>query len=265
MLLYSRDSVIEGNGQKFQCASLFLIFRGYQDYHHLQVHPGWNLRPEFESALVVLILLMVVYLNSVRLVTQLPPGGAIGLLPGLGNDPSAEEVLASGSAGSGSDTGGLGQNSDNQQDTALNDLFDLTSSDFEVISKILQDLGEALDQEFEFPGEQRDLGVIVSQGDEVLSLNVGEFVLISIVKVEATSVDESGVDFRYTHSQSESDSLQEMNEIASFEFRVNYDGTTSGDIQRLNGLEIWNFRVREVSGGVQVNFSTMDNRITVRQ
>ena len=124
---------------------------------------------------------------------------------------------------------------------------------------------EALGQEFEFPGEQRDLGVIVSQGDEVLSLNVGEFVLISIVKVEATSVDESGVDFRYTHSQSESDSLQEMNEIASFEFRVNYDGTTSGDIQRLNGLEIWNFRVREVSGGVQVNFSTMDNRITVRQ
>ncbi len=124
---------------------------------------------------------------------------------------------------------------------------------------------EAAGQEFEFPGQQRDLSVTVNAGDEVLSMNVGEFVLFSIVKVEATSVDESGAEFRYTHSQSESDSLQDMRELASFQFRVNFDGTTSGDIRRLNGLEIWNFRVSQAGEGVLVSFSTMDSRITVRQ
>lgn len=124
---------------------------------------------------------------------------------------------------------------------------------------------EAIGAELEFPGTQRDLSVIVNSGDEVLSMNLGEFVLISIVKLEVNAVDESGVGFRYTHSQSESDSLQDMAELASFEFRVNFDGTTSGDIMRLNGLEIWNFRVSQVADGVQVSFSTMDNRITVRQ
>lgn len=111
------------------------------------VNQGWNLRPEVESALVVLILLLVVYLNSVRLVTQLPPGGAIGLLPGLGSDPSAEQVLAAGSAGSGSDAAGLDQPSNSQQDPVLNDLLDLTPPDFDVISRILRNLGEALDKE----------------------------------------------------------------------------------------------------------------------
>ncbi len=126
-------------------------------------------------------------------------------------------------------------------------------------------LRQALDSGLEFPGEQRDLGVILNEGDEVFSLNVGEFVLISIVKVEAVAVDEAGVDFHYVHSQSETDSLAEMRELVSCRFRVNYDGTVSGDTQPIRGLEIWNFRVREVSGGVQINFSTMDNRITVRQ
>jgi hypothetical protein len=124
---------------------------------------------------------------------------------------------------------------------------------------------EALEQEMEFPGEQRDLSVTVRNGDEVLSMNVGEFVLISIVKVNAVSVDGTGVDFRYSHTQSETDNLDEMRELVNFTFRVNFDGTKSGDIQNLNGLEIWNFRVSQTPGGAQVNFSTMDNRITVRQ
>lgn len=124
---------------------------------------------------------------------------------------------------------------------------------------------EAIQQELEFPGVERTMSVTVHAGDEVLSMNVGEFVLISIVKVEAVAVDESGVDFRYLHSQSETDNLDEMRELVRFEFRVNYDGTTSGDIQNLSGLEIWNFRVSQVSGGAQVSFSTMDNRIIVRQ
>lgn len=124
---------------------------------------------------------------------------------------------------------------------------------------------EALEQPLEFPGAQRDLSVIVNGGDEVLSLNLGEFVLISIVKLEASAVDENGVSFRYSHSQSESDRLQDMRELASFEFRVNFDGTTSGDIMRMNGLEIWNFQVSQAAGGAQISFSTTDNRITVRQ
>ena len=124
---------------------------------------------------------------------------------------------------------------------------------------------EAAGQEMEFPGAQRDLSVTVRNGDEVLSMNLGEFVLISIVKVEAVSVDGTGVDFRYSHTQSETDNLDEMRELVNFTFRVNYDGTTSGDIQRLSGLEIWNFRVSQSGEGAQVSFSTMDNRITVRQ
>jgi hypothetical protein len=125
--------------------------------------------------------------------------------------------------------------------------------------------GEMGLEKFEFPGETRNLSVVVRGGDEVLSLTVGEFVLVSIAKIEAVSVDESGVDFRYSHLQSETDSLEDMNVLVQASFRVNFDGSTSGDIHAISGLEIWNLSVERVAGGTRVSFSTADNRITVRQ
>jgi hypothetical protein len=124
---------------------------------------------------------------------------------------------------------------------------------------------DQIGQELEFPGTERNLSVIVNGGDEVLSMNLGEFVLISIVKIQAVSVDETGVDFHYTHSQSETDSLSNMRNLVEFDFRVNFDGTVSGEIQHLRGMEIWNLRVSQVADGALVSFSTTDNRITVRQ
>lgn len=124
---------------------------------------------------------------------------------------------------------------------------------------------EAIHEELQFPGEERSLSVIINPGDEVLSINVGEFVLFSIVKIEAVSVDSEGVDFRFLHIQSETDSIIDMNPIVEARFRVNFDGSSSGDIHQVSGLEIWNFTVSQVADGVMVRFSTADNRIMTRQ
>lgn len=58
------------------------------------VDTGWQIREEFESTLVVLILLLIVYLLSVGDISSVPPQDNFGILPSLGKDPTASELLS---------------------------------------------------------------------------------------------------------------------------------------------------------------------------
>lgn len=55
---------------------------------------GWRVRGEMQSTVIVLILLLIVYLLSVEDIGRLPQEQNFGLLPSLGKDPSAAEVLS---------------------------------------------------------------------------------------------------------------------------------------------------------------------------
>jgi len=114
---------------------------------HRLVSKGWNLRPEFESTLVVLILLLVVYLNGVSIITQVPPGGMIGILPGLGSDPDAEDVFAVGESGSGQAPASQGQVP--PADDSLNEepFLTITTQDYEAIARVMKQLGKDIEDD----------------------------------------------------------------------------------------------------------------------
>lgn len=118
------------------------------DIRRRLVEKGWNLRPEIESTLVVLILLVIVYLNGVSIITQVPPGGMVGILPGLGSDPNAGDVFAEGNAGNGSAPMGQGDFSPIDSGEEINGSpLDLTVQDYEVISRILEQLGRDIEDD----------------------------------------------------------------------------------------------------------------------
>ncbi len=54
---------------------------------------GWRIKGEFESTVVVLILLLIVYLLSVEDIGRFPLDQGVGILPNLSKDPTAAEVL----------------------------------------------------------------------------------------------------------------------------------------------------------------------------
>jgi len=57
------------------------------------VDRGWRVKGEFESTVIVLILLLIVYLLSVEDIGRIPLDQGSGVLPSMGKDPTAAEVL----------------------------------------------------------------------------------------------------------------------------------------------------------------------------
>ena len=108
---------------------------------------GWYLRPEFESTLVVLILLLIVYLNGVSVITQLPPGGMVSILPVMEDDPTAAEVLSGGNAESGQSV--LGQDTffPNQGNSNPTYNIQFSSEDCDDLSHIFRRLGRKLEDD----------------------------------------------------------------------------------------------------------------------
>jgi len=106
---------------------------------------GWQFRREFESTIVVLILLLIVYLSSVGDISRLAGGFGSGFLPLLGRDPTALEVFSGAIPGETSETAPAeGTGGDSPVDTQPGDL-DLDPEEFAEVSEVLENLGEKLE------------------------------------------------------------------------------------------------------------------------
>jgi hypothetical protein len=111
----------------------------------------------------------------------------------------------------------------------------------------------------------REVSVTVAQGEEVFSMRVGGPAVFQIVKMDARTVDQSGVEFSYTVDRVFAASPSEHTSIENVQLRMNFDGTRTGDWTIPATTEIWNFRVQAGEGGsARVSFETDDPRIVVR-
>ena len=109
------------------------------------VDQGGHYRREFESTIVVLILLLIVYLANVGNISRLPGGFGSGFLPLLGRDPTASDVFSGGIPGETRENepsegvGGTTSIGDQAGD------LDLDPQDWEDITEALENLGEKLE------------------------------------------------------------------------------------------------------------------------
>ena len=115
----------------------------------LIVDAGWGLRGDIEATIIVLILLFIVYVNSVGAIDRLSGNPEINVLPALGSDPRVDEVLPylgnQESASRNPDLSPLGQNASSEL-IESNDLGNL-ASDYFVIVNIMGQLGGKLSAE----------------------------------------------------------------------------------------------------------------------
>ena len=127
------------------------------------VDKGWNLRGEIESAVIIFILLLIVFLSSFEFRLPVGPGG-FGLLPSLSQDPSADNVFPSGIPGLTPEEAselGVDEGSESGDGNGQGDASDLTPSELGEIADTLKDLGEALDEN----SATSELGKALQQGD----------------------------------------------------------------------------------------------------
>jgi hypothetical protein len=111
----------------------------------------------------------------------------------------------------------------------------------------------------------RDVTVTVAQGEEVFSMRVGGPVVFEIVKMDARTVDQAGVEFNFTVDRVFTATVAQHATLESAQLRMNFDGTRAGDWSAASFTELWNFRVQAgESGRARVSFETDDPRITVR-
>ena len=130
---------------------------------------GWQFRREFESTIVVLILLLIVYLSSVGDISRLSSGFGTGFLPLLGRDPTASEVFSGGIPGETSETAPeQGAGGDLPVETQSGDL-DLDPQEFAEVARVLENLGEKLRGQ----AATQDLGEALS--DQNFKQAAGEF------------------------------------------------------------------------------------------
>lgn len=141
----------------------------------------------------------------------------------------------------------------------------LVEKAFSKCKKDRECVDEELKHREDFPGKERKLSLVVGEGDEVFSMLIDEGTLVSIAKLSADTIDLNGVDFSFTHQETNDLQLDKMQTVTEASFRMNYDGSTSGDYWAMNSFEIWDFSVEGQSKGARVKFSTSDPRITVRE
>lgn len=111
-------------------------------------------------------------------------------------------------------------------------------------------------------GAARQVTVTVSQGDDVLSMRSGEFVIMDVVRLEAAAIDRAGVGFNYSIERLATAAPEQRARVELASVRMNFDGTRSGDWFRLEVLSLWNLRVEAASSGqARVSFETNDPRI----
>lgn len=112
---------------------------------------------------------------------------------------------------------------------------------------------------------ERSVTVTVSQGDEVLSLRAGAFTVMDLVRLDATTIDQQGVEFTFSIDRIAVAEPANRTPVEQAAIRINYDGTSSGDLFKLRTLDLWNLRVEAAgSGSARVLFQTADPRILVR-
>lgn len=111
------------------------------------VDKGWGLKQEFESTIMVLVLLMIVYLTSVSSITQLQTGGMLNVLPALGSELTADQVFTSGIPGYQGPAEGLGDGIGATGEIGLMSSFDLNPLEWLQVSALIKKLGEGLKAE----------------------------------------------------------------------------------------------------------------------
>ena len=117
------------------------------------IDKGWDLRKEFESGVVVLILLLIIYLTGVGSLPTTIPGG-IGILPGAGTNPSFADVFPSGIPG---DSDGAGFFEGQNQGLA----YEISSESVGEIGEVLRELGRELNSQ----AGTSELGQGLERGD----------------------------------------------------------------------------------------------------
>ncbi len=116
---------------------------GLPDIRRELADKGWQVRKEVESALAVMILLLVVYLSGIGDLSRIDDFYNPGLLPILGKDPTASEIFPGGIPGEteGDPVAGPGGE---KQDELTTGGEGLQTDRWQSISDTLRDLGESL-------------------------------------------------------------------------------------------------------------------------
>ena len=113
------------------------------------VDKGWRVKEEFEATLIVLILLIIVYLTSVSSIAGIQPGASKRVLPGVGKDPTIEQVFPRGIPG---DFGsGVGSEDDVASSQTVTDVglntMEFSAMEWTQIKGLMRELGKDLSKE----------------------------------------------------------------------------------------------------------------------
>jgi hypothetical protein len=111
----------------------------------------------------------------------------------------------------------------------------------------------------------RALTTTVSAGDEVFSLRMGGIHMLDVIRLEATTIDQSGVAFTFQIERLSVDAADHKTQVEQAQIRMNYDGTKSGDWWKLRILDgVWNLRVEASGSSARVSFETDYPSLVVR-
>src|SRR4030095_972520 len=110
----------------------------------------------------------------------------------------------------------------------------------------------------------RSLTATVSAGQEVFSMRVGNSTMMQVMRLDATTIDSSGVAFSFDIDRF-SPLGGDKNAVTHEELRVNFDGVRSGNWTRFGITEVRVVAVEAAgAGGARVTLETEDPRVTVR-
>jgi hypothetical protein len=121
---------------------------------------GWGIRSDVEATVIVLMMLLTVYLSGLESFSNAIPFSGLGILPGVGGDPSLHDVFPSGIPGdtegaySGLGDGGIGTGS-------IAGPQDLTPEGLDLVFKTFQEMGEELKDS----AATSELGRALAEGD----------------------------------------------------------------------------------------------------
>jgi hypothetical protein len=107
------------------------------------IDKGWGIRDDVESTVIVLMMLLIVYLSGMESFSTAIPGSGLGILPGLGSDPTFRDVFSSGIPGDTSGSaGGLSFGGEGVEATEGSQ--DLSTEGLNLVYEVFREMGEAL-------------------------------------------------------------------------------------------------------------------------